>query len=63
MSATELVNTLIKIIELSQSRGAFKLEESKFIFDTIVELKKVIEGEKLPTQDMVITDDEEKIEI
>ena len=35
----ELINKLIIAIELAQSRGAYKLEESKIIYDTIMSLK------------------------
>ncbi len=37
----EAMNFLIKSIELAQSRGAYRLEESKMIYDKIILLQKL----------------------
>ena len=56
----ELINTLIKGIEIAQSRGAYKLQESKVLSESITKLQELFNPKK---EELDVIDEEEVINI
>tara|TARA_R110000868_G_scaffold409816_1_gene696120 strand:- start:243 stop:437 length:195 start_codon:yes stop_codon:yes gene_type:complete len=55
-----LLNTLIKAVEVAQSRGAYKLQEAKVLSEAITNLQELFNPKK---EELSIIDEEEEEQI